>query len=134
MSLEVLIVDDSATTRMVIERIVRLTEPEVGVCHQAMNGRQAIEILKERWIDCVFTDLYMPEMDGRELLRRMRENELWRHIPVAVITSAHDNETAVELVQLGAHCYRTKPLTPEMVRDIFEALKEKMPWPPANPL
>ncbi|HEY3322805.1 MAG TPA: response regulator [Planctomycetota bacterium] len=127
MSIEVLIVDDSATTRMVIERIVRLTEPDVKVCHHAGNGQQALEILKQRWIDCVFTDLYMPEMDGRELLRHMRENEMWRNVPVAVITSDCNDATAVELVQLGANCYQKKPLTPEIVRELFETLKEKMP-------
>ncbi|HEY3325193.1 MAG TPA: response regulator [Planctomycetota bacterium] len=127
MSIEVLIVDDSATTRMVIERIVRLTEPDVSICHHAGNGQQALETLKQRWIDCVFTDLYMPEMDGRELLVRMRANEMWRNTPVAVITSDRNDATAVELVQLGANVYHKKPLTPEAVRELFATLKEKMP-------
>ena len=127
MSIEVLIVDDSATTRMVIERIIRLSDPDVSACYQARNGRQALEILKAHWIDCVFTDLYMPELDGRELLRRMRENELWRNIPVAVMTTDRGETIATELAQLGASFYREKPVTPEMVRELFETLKEKLP-------
>ncbi|HEY3323303.1 MAG TPA: response regulator [Planctomycetota bacterium] len=127
MSIEVLIVDDSATARRVIQRIIQLTEPDAGECYEAGNGQQALEILNTHWIDCVFTDLYMPEMDGRELLRRMRENELWRNIPVAVLTSDRNEETTAELLQLGATCLSHKPLTPELVRELFERLKEKMP-------
>src|SRR5471030_3063779 len=100
MGIQVLIVDDSATTRQVIERIVRLTDSSVGDCRHASNGAEALEILKSSWIDLIFTDLHMPLMDGRELLRRVRENELWAGIPVAIVTSERSDATELELVEL----------------------------------
>jgi two-component system chemotaxis response regulator CheY len=127
MSLQVLIVDDSSTARTVIERIVRLTDPGVGACYQASNGREALEVLSHHWVDCIFMDLHMPEMDGRELLSRLRQNELWRTIPVAVITSEQSREIEQELAALGPCALYRKPLTPELVRDIFGKLLEKMP-------
>jgi two-component system, chemotaxis family, chemotaxis protein CheY len=125
MGLQVLIVDDSSTTRLVIQRIIRLTDPEIGACHQAANGREALAILAQQQIDCVFADLHMPEMDGRDLLRAIRANEQWKNLPVAIITSEVSDATGIELVQLGATCYRKKPLTPEAVRGIFESMREK---------
>lgn len=127
MGIQVLIVDDSPTTRLVIERVVRLSDPDVDVCHHASNGEEALRILEQQWVDLVFTDLHMSVMDGRELLHRIRESELWKNIPVAVVTSERSDETEVELVEMGANAYRKKPLTPESLREVFTSLKELMP-------
>jgi two-component system chemotaxis response regulator CheY len=127
MAIEVLIVDDSAATRQVIERTVRMADSAVGSCHHAANGKEALKVLQERWIDLVFADLHMPLMDGRELLRRIRENELWSKIPVAIITSERSDETEIELVELGANFYHKKPMTPESLKEVFDSLKEMMP-------
>ena len=127
MGIEVLIVDDSAATRQVIERTIRMTDSNIGVCHHASNGREALGILKTTWIDLVFTDLHMSEMDGRELLRQIHASELWRRIPVAVLTSERSDETKSELVDLGASYYQNKPLTPESLKEVFDSLKEMMP-------
>lgn len=127
MAIQVLIVDDSATTRQVIERIVRMSDPNVGECRHAGNGADALKILETAWIDLIFTDLHMPIMDGRELLRRVREHELWRQIPVAIVTSERSDATELELVELGADYYQQKPLTPESLKGVFASLKEMMP-------
>jgi len=127
MAIEVLIVDDSAGTRQVIERTVRITDPNVGTCHHAANGHEALKVLSEFWIDLIFADLHMPGMDGRELLQRIRENDVWSKIPVAIITSERSDETEIELVELGAKFYHKKPLTPESLKGAFEKLQEMMP-------
>jgi CheY-like chemotaxis protein len=127
MGIQVLIVDDSPTTRMVIERIVRMADSDVDTCHHASNGEEALRILETHWLDLVFTDIHMNGMDGRELLHRIRASEIWKNIPVAVITSERSDETEVELVELGANAYRKKPLTPESLLEIFTSLKELMP-------
>ena len=126
MAIEVLIVDDSAATRQVIERTARLVDATVA-CHHAGNGLEALTILQEHWIDLIFTDLHMPGMGGRELLRRVRENDLWCKIPVAILTSERSDQTEIELVELGANLYHTKPLTPESLKEVFDSLKEMMP-------
>jgi two-component system chemotaxis response regulator CheY len=127
MAISVLIVDDSAATRQVIERVVRLSDPNVGTCYHAGNGNEALKVLQEQWIDLVFADIHMPGMDGRELLKRIRENNLWAKIPVAIITSEQSDDTEVELVDLGANFYHKKPLTPESLKEVFNSLKEMMP-------
>jgi two-component system chemotaxis response regulator CheY len=127
MAISILIVDDSAATRQVIERVARLSDPNVGTCHHAGNGNEALKVLQEQWIDLVFADIHMPGMDGRELLKRIRENNLWAKIPVAIITSEQSDDTEVELVDLGANFYHKKPLTPESLKEVFNSLKEMMP-------
>jgi two-component system chemotaxis response regulator CheY len=127
MAIAVLIVDDSIATRQVIERILRLADSEIGSCHHAGNGNDALKILREQWIDLVFADLHMPGMGGRELLKRIRENDLWARIPVAIVTSEQSDETEVELVEMGANFYQKKPLTPESLKQVFDTLKEMMP-------
>jgi two-component system chemotaxis response regulator CheY len=127
MGLNILIIDDSATTRQVIERTVRIADETISQCHHASNGREALKILEHAWVDIIFADLHMPEMDGREFLKRLREVELWKNIPVAVITSERSDETEVELLELGASFFHKKPLTPEILKEIFDSLKEKMP-------
>src|SRR5437868_15436595 len=127
MPIEVLIVDDASATRQMIERTVRLSDADIGACHHASDGAEALKILQSQWIDLIFADLHMPGMDGRELLRRVRENELWKGIPVAIITSERSDDTEVELVELGANFYHKKPMTPESLKDVFGALKEMMP-------
>lgn len=127
MGIRVLIVDDSPTTRMVIERVVRLADTDVELCLHAGNGEEALRVLEEHWVDMVFTDIHMNGMNGRELLHRIRASEFWKNIPVAVLTSERSDETEVELAGLGANAYRKKPLTPESLREVFSSLKELMP-------
>jgi len=127
MPIEVLIVDDSAATQQVIERSVRMADSDIGDCHHASNGAEAIAVLETVWIDLVLTDLHMDKMDGRELLSRMRASELWSGIPVGVLTSERSDETESELMELGANYYQKKPLTPESLKELFDTLKEMMP-------
>ena len=127
MSISVLIIDDSQTTRWFIEQALHAADPDVGTCHQASNGREALAILEQTWVDLIFLDLHMPEMNGRDLLRRIRANEMWHGIPVAVVTSERSDQTEFELSEMGATYYQKKPLTPEILRDILAALKEMMP-------
>jgi two-component system, chemotaxis family, chemotaxis protein CheY len=127
LSICVLIVDDSTATRMVIERIVRIADPDIGSCLHAPNGVKGLELLQSNKVDLVFTDVHMPEMNGREFLRQMRANDSWSHIPVAIVTSECSDESEVELVELGASFFHKKPLTPESLFEVFAALREKMP-------
>ena len=127
MTIEVLIVDDSTGARMVVERTLRAVDREVGGCHHARDGQEALAVLEKNWIDVIITDLHMPGMSGRELIRNVRAHDLWKTIPVAVITSERGDGTGADLADLGADSYHTKPLQPEDVAAIFLRLKERMP-------
>jgi two-component system chemotaxis response regulator CheY len=127
MGINILIVDDSAGTRQVIERTIRITEAALGDCHHAGNGREALEILRGNWVDLIIMDLHMPEMDGRTLLHQIRVVEMWRTIPIAVVTSERSDQTEAEVLAMGATTYQKKPLTPEILKNLFDSLKARMP-------
>lgn len=126
MSINLLIVDDSASTRKVIERAARIAEPDIGECHHASHGREALEILRQAWVDFIIVDLHMPEMDGRTLLHQIRAVDMWRGIPIAVVTSERSDQTEAEVLAMGATTYQKKPLTPESLKQLFDILKARM--------
>ena len=83
-SAPVLIVEDHEPTRQLVRRIL---EQEGVTAVEAENGRVALERLESCQPALILLDLMMPEMDGFELLQRLREREAWRAIPVVVVTA-----------------------------------------------
>lgn len=117
MAINVLIADDSAVTRSVILKILRLTRIELGEVHQAGNGRQAMEVLAEHWIDAVFLDINMPVMNGEEFMEIVRQNPIWADLPIVVV-STEGSQTRIEhLENMGAK-FIHKPFPPEMIRNV----------------
>jgi CheY-like chemotaxis protein len=80
----ILIVDDEFGLAEMLREMLRDYDYDVSV---AINGRLALDILKERSIGLVITDMMMPVMDGTELALAMRESETYRHIPIVMMTS-----------------------------------------------
>lgn len=75
----------------------------------AQNGVQAMEVLREKNIDLVLSDIMMPEMDGLELCRRIKEDIELSHIPVILLTAKNDLDSKVTGLQIGADAYIEKP-------------------------
>ena len=73
--LNVLIVDDSATMRALLYRVVGLADLPIGAIYQAPNGAEALKVLETHSIQAVFTDVNMPVMNGMELLREMARRD-----------------------------------------------------------
>lgn len=86
--------------------------------YQAENGKEALEILKRSAgnINLVITDIVMPEMDGFELIKKMKENEIYSHIPVIVITANGERENEIKALSLGAVDVIIKPYDPTIVK------------------
>jgi two-component system chemotaxis response regulator CheY len=119
MTHNILIVDDSATTRAVIRRIVELSGvTSAGNVREAANGREALELLGEQPADLVLADLHMPEMSGVEMSRRMLADERLRHVPVVVVTAEPNLAKLEALKAQGIRGYLRKPFTPEAVRKL----------------
>jgi adenylate cyclase len=104
-----LVVDDSSVNRLVLGR--RLEALGLAVL-QAEDGMQALEVLGARPddIDVVLLDVVMPEMDGYETLAAIKAHEEIRHIPVIVVSSVEEQDSAVRCIELGAADYLTKPI------------------------
>jgi putative two-component system response regulator len=112
-SITILAVDDVELNL----HMIRVMLGDVGdiACLEARNGRQALEILQRTPnIDIVLLDLEMPVMNGFEVLRIMKQNEVLRDIPVIVITS--DRSEVKKTLAMGANDFMAKPYDPEELR------------------
>lgn len=120
MAYNILVVDDSATVRAVLAKSLAAAGIPVEELHQAVNGREALEVLSENWVDLVLTDINMPEMDGMELVRRMSEDGLLKTVPVVVISTEGSEARVEELKEWGIKGYIRKPFTPEQIKEMVE--------------
>ncbi|MDB5327180.1 MAG: cheY [Phycisphaerales bacterium] len=121
----VLIVDDSATTRAMIKRIVGMADPAIARMCEAANGAEGLKVLNESHVDLVFADLNMPVMDGFEMIAAMRADPKLAPIPVVVISAQPDQEQVDRLKRHGVAAYLPKPFTAEHVHRIVVPLLEK---------
>lgn len=117
--LNVLIVDDSATMRAVLRRVIQLTEMAVENIYEAKNGREALKILEAEPVQAIFTDINMPVMTGPELLREMAKQERWNDILRVVISTDGSKLRREEARDLNVALYVEKPFRPEVVRDVL---------------
>ena len=117
MPIDVLVVDDSAAFRQILQRVLLQTELPLGTILEAGDGFEAIERLKANNIGLVLADINMPNMDGLELLRKMRENPQWKSIPVVMITTEGSQQKVLEAADLGAAGYVRKPFTAEQIKE-----------------
>jgi len=120
MAYNVLIVDDSPAMRSFVRRVMELSGLPVGRCLEAGNGQEALDLLRQEWVDVVLTDLNMPTMDGEQFVRHMEQDEAFRSIPVVVVSTDHSDQRVQRLLTLGAKGYVTKPFLPETLREELE--------------
>jgi two-component system, chemotaxis family, chemotaxis protein CheY len=117
MSLNVLIVDDSAVMRRIVRRCLELSGLPLGEVHEAGNGREGLAMLDRVWVDVVFTDINMPEMNGEEMIMQLRRLPEMRDVAVIVISTEGSETRIGRLNSLGAS-FIHKPFRPETVRDV----------------
>ncbi|HZF50021.1 MAG TPA: sigma-54 dependent transcriptional regulator [Polyangiaceae bacterium] len=103
--IRVLVVDDEASARSGLEKLLRQEGYEV---ESASDGENALSLVSDRPPDVVVTDLKMPRMDGMQLLAKLREQNA--EIPVIVVTAFGDVASAVGAMRAGAADYLTKPV------------------------
>lgn len=112
----VLIVDDSAVMRKIVERSLRLAGVDIERVLEADNGASALTLLEKGLPDMIFSDINMPTMDGLEFIRRFQGVTGARGVPVVMITTEGSQSRVMEALSLGAQGYIRKPFTPEQVR------------------
>jgi two-component system chemotaxis response regulator CheY len=119
MSYNVLVVDDSSIVRQMVIRTINMSGLEIGTIHEAGNGREALQVMENEWVDIVFADLHMPEMNGIEMVEKMSEDNLLVSIPVVIVSSDHSQARIDELKKRGIRAYMKKPFRPEGLRDVI---------------
>lgn len=120
MAYNVLVVDDSKTIRAVLKKTLGMTGLDIGEIHEAENGKEALDILKDNWIDVVLSDLNMPVMSGVEMVDEMARDGLLASVPVIVISTDGSATRIEDLKKKGIRDYIRKPFTPEMVSEAIE--------------
>ncbi|MDR3155007.1 MAG: response regulator [Deltaproteobacteria bacterium] len=111
-----LVVDDYQAVRKTIKELFAGMGLQVS---EAVNGVQALEILKARPVDLVISDLVMAEMDGFELTETLKSNPKLRSIPVVILSTHADYKYIFKALRLGADDYLIKPPTAEMVNIVL---------------
>lgn len=115
MSLNVLVVDDSATMRKMIIRTLHLSGLPVGEILEAANGREGLLMLTKHSVDLALVDINMPEMNGEEMLHKLRSNPTHRNLPV-VIVSTEGSSTRINALEAQSLVrFVHKPFTPEQL-------------------
>jgi two-component system chemotaxis response regulator CheY len=117
MSLNVLIVDDSAVVRAMILRTMKLAGIPLGEVVQAGNGHEGLAALEANWIDLVVADINMPVMNGEEMISRIRANPLWKDLAIVVV-STEGSQTRIDRLQKQGAMFVHKPFSPEAIREI----------------
>ena len=104
---KLLIIDDERGIRNTLREILADEGHEVEV---AENGKQGLEMAQAKAFDLIFSDIKMPEMDGIEVLKALKEGEEAIDTPIVMISGHGDVETAVQALKLGAYDFLLKPL------------------------
>jgi two-component system chemotaxis response regulator CheY len=126
---DILIVDDSAAIRKILQRVLRQTGMAIHTIFEAGDGQEALGVLKSQQIGLVLSDINMPKMDGLQLLAAMKAAPAWSEIPVVMITTEGGETKVGEAVRLGAAGYVRKPFTADQIKEKLAGILE-----PALPL
>lgn len=114
-----LVVDDSAEAREAISDILSM-EPSFYVIGQASGGQQALDFLKQRKADIILMDINMPEMDGFETTRRIKNS--YPESTIIMLSVSDDVQDFFEALKLGAQGYLIKNLEPDLWLDYLRSV------------
>jgi response regulator of citrate/malate metabolism len=118
---KILIVEDDPQVLALHKQFVSTMEG-FEVVGTATGGSQAMTFLEENSVDCLLLDIFMPDFDGLELLKKMRERDV--DADVIIISAANEGDKVKEALRLGAFSYLLKPFRYERLRSMLCALKE----------
>ncbi len=121
----ILVADDDEITRALMKIMLSRAGFEVSF---AIDGKQALELLAEAPPDLLITDVMMPNLDGFELLERVRASSATRSLPVILLTAKTTMDDVLQGYGLGADDYLTKPF---QIGDLLKRVKAKLSPNPA---
>lgn len=110
---KVLIVDDEQMNLQLMEALISPMDIET---YTALNGRQALEMVKEVSPDVILLDIIMPDINGIEVCRRLKKDQTTQNIPVVFVTGLDSVEKHVEAIEAGGIGFITKPVEAILVQ------------------
>lgn len=121
----ILVVDDNDSSRnLLTHQLSRQGHTTSG----AASGRQALEAIRRSAPDLILLDLFMPDMNGFDVLREMHKDLTLRAIPVIIITGLSDREAAARCIEAGAFDMLIKPVSPSLLSARVTACLERKAW------
>ena len=115
MEQKILIVDDEAHIRMLIEQTLEELEEHDVEFFSADNGEQALEIIRNENPQLVFLDVMMPKMNGMEVCRRVKKELDLNNVYIILLTAKGQELDRQKGHEVGADLYMTKPFDPEVL-------------------
>ena len=121
----ILFVDDDPNIQRLLSRIAEKFEFKIV---QALNGEEALVKIKQESVDLVLLDIMMPQMDGRDVCKRIKGDDATKDIPVIIFSARSNQSDRLLGFELGADDYITKPFHLEvLMRKIEYFLQERVP-------
>jgi len=122
--MKVLVADDFATMRKIVRNILK----QIGFDNivEAEDGQAAVQVLRSENIGLVVTDWNMPNMNGLELLEKIRSDPKTANLPVLMVTAEGLKDNVVAAVKAGVNNYVVKPFTAEILQEKIEQIFKKL--------
>jgi len=115
----ILIVDDAVSMRGLVAMTLRNAGYEVI---EASDGKDAINKLESKRVNLIITDLNMPNMDGITLIKTVKSMQLYKFIPIIMLTTESQAEKKLEGQKAGAKAWIVKPFKPETLLDVVKKI------------
>ena len=119
---KLLVVDDNKVNRLLLAHGLEQDGHEVAT---AVNGREAMEMMRTGAYDLLLLDIEMPEMNGFQVLEALLQDPVLRELPVIMTSASDELDRVVKCIEMGAEDYLTKPLNPILLRARINASLEK---------
>lgn len=123
--MKVLIVDDSATARLFVKKVLQMVvQNEDVIVREVDSGENALkELMRDSLYDLVLSDVNMPEMSGFTFMHNLRLNDSLQKIPIVFVTSISNVSNSQKLVELGAFAVLPKPVSVQSLEKIVSSLR-----------
>lgn len=124
LKMKILVVDDFSTMRRIIKNILKQLGYEN--IEEAEDGVQALSKLKSGVFNFVVSDWNMPNMDGFELLSKVRSDPALKNLPFLMVTAEAEKDKVVAAIKAGVNNYVVKPFTAEVLKEKMDRVFEKL--------
>lgn len=122
--MKILVVDDFSTMRRIVKNLLRQLGYEN--IEEAEDGAQAYSKLQSGGFGFVVSDWNMPNMDGLEMLKKLRSDPEFKDLPVLMVTAEAEKEKVIAAIQAGVNNYVVKPFTGEILKEKMDKIFEKI--------
>jgi len=122
--MKILVVDDFSTMRRIIKNVLK----QLGFenVEEAEDGGQAYSKLQNGSFEFVVSDWNMPNVDGLEMLKKIRADAQLKELPVLMVTAEAEKEKVIEAIKAGVNNYVVKPFTAEILKEKMDKIFDKL--------